>query len=145
MKKILLIGMIFFSISAAAQLADIGGALAISGQMTNNSMNMFKKALNTAEVQNLINKIRMEVIEAKSQMRGYYNKAKAEVKKIPVLAEYEGTIEANTKEIIVTLFHVKQYECEQMAQLGAKLINLNNGKYDPLFCQYDNMMKFIFD
>ena len=145
MKKILFCLILLFSCTVRAQLIEAGSAIGIGTQMANNSINMVKKALHTAEAQDIINKVKLEVINFKATAKNYYNKAKVEARKIPLLAKYEGTIESSSKEIVVTLFHVRQYECEQMSQLGAKLINLNNGKYDPLFCQYDNIMKFIFD
>lgn len=145
MKKILFFLVCLIVVPVRAQLIDVGSSIGIGTQMANNSMNMMKKALHTAEAQDIIQKVKMEVINYKSTAKSYYNKAKAEARKIPLLAKYEGTIESNSKQVIVTLFHVKQYECEQMSQIGAKLINLNNGKYDPIFCQYDNIIKFIFD
>jgi len=145
MKKLFLLCTLLFCFSAQAQLIDVMGATGISTQMANESIGTIKKALSTAEAQDIINKVKIEVINYKAQMKGYYKKLKVEARKIPLLAKYEGTIESTSKEIIVTLFHVKQYECEQMAQASAKLINLNNGKYDPLFCQYDNIIKFIFE
>ena len=145
MRKILFFLILFCSFSVRAQLIEAGSAVGIGTQMANNSINLVKKALHTAEAQDIINKVKLEVVNFKARAKDYYNKAKVEARKIPLLAKYEGTIESNTKEIVVTLFHVRQYECEQMFQLGAKVINLNNGKYDPVFCQYDNIMKFIFE
>ena len=145
MKKILFCLLVICSISVQAQLIDPSSAIGLGTRMANNSITLVKKALHTTEAQDIINKVKLEVVNFKMTMKGYYNKAKVEARKIPLLAKYEGTIESSAKEIVVTLFHVRQYECEQMAQLGAKLINLNNGKYDPIFCQYDNIMKFVFE
>ncbi|MBP5343500.1 MAG: hypothetical protein J6Y85_00255 [Alphaproteobacteria bacterium] len=145
MRNILFCFILMCSISVQAQLIEVGSAIGIGTQMANNSINKIKKAFHTAEAQDIIQKIKLEVIHFKMTAQNYYNKAKVEARKIPLLAKYEGTIESSAKEIVVTLFHVRQYECEQMTQLGAKLINLNNGKYDPVYCQYDNIMKFIFE
>jgi len=144
-KSVLFFSVLLLNFSVQAQLIEAGSAIGIGTQMANNSINMMKKALHTAEAQDIIQKVKMEVINFKATAKNYYNTAKTEARKIPLLAKYEGTIESSAKEIVVTLFHVRQYECEQMSQLGAKLINLNNGKYDPVFCQYDNIMKFIFE
>lgn len=145
MKKFCILLLIGYSFIAKAQLIDATSAIGLGTQMANNSMKVINKALHTAEAQDIINKVKLEVVNYKSMAHGYYNNLKKEARKIPLLAKYEGTIESSSKQVIVTLFHVKQYECEQMSQLGAKMINLNNGKYDPVFCQYDNIMKFIFD
>ena len=145
MKKLLMVLLLCVSIPAFAQLIDVAGPVGVGTKIANNSINQLKNALHTAEAQDIINKIKIEVLNYKSMVKRSYNQLKTNARQLPLLAKYEGQIESSAKEIIVTLFHVKQYECEQMTQLGAKLINLNNGKYDPIFCQYDNIMKFIFE
>ena len=143
MKKILLFTLLFYSFSSSAQLIDTMGALGISGLMAANSAKSTEAGLNAVEIQDIINKMQMEVVQYKISNLGYSGTSNS--KEISSLSKYQGKIETSEQGTAVTLFHVKQSVCQKLSNTGANLVYINSVSYNTNLCQQDNKMTFIFE
>lgn len=139
--SIFLLSACFYCVNTQAQMLDALSGLAIQGQLSAQSANQLGTAFSMLKQNELINKLNMIIIEAKTSNRATLSKSRFMYDLSPL--DWNIGVEPQNK-FYISLNNIDKVSCSKfLSSLNYHSVYVNNIKTNK--CNDKNFVKFIFD